>query len=146
MVQDPTTIAERADYAVYSCNQKLILQKLIFGDNCFVGSGGTLVEAAYEVADHFLNSGVTVHYAGSSVLEATNNGRYCIFNDIQGAWDKPIQDQADMVLICATYVSLAIWKAGLLDEATINQYAYNGLFRSKKHARKQFLCKPMAKE
>ncbi len=104
---DPTTIAERADYAVYSCNQRINIAKAIFGDNCFVGSGGTLVEAAYEVADHFLNSGVTVHYAGSSVLEATNNGRYCIFNDIQGAWDKPIQDPSRYGVICATYVSFS---------------------------------------
>lgn len=123
---DPTTVAERADYAVYSCNQRINIAKAIFGDNCFVGSGGTLVEAAYEVADHFINSGVTVHYAGDSVPEDTNNGRVCIFNDIQGAWDKPVQNPSRYGVVCATYVSLAIWKAGLIDEATINQYGYNG--------------------
>lgn len=86
---------------------------------------GELVSAAYDVADHFINSGPTVHYAGNDVNGATNNGRHCIYGDIQGAWDKPISNPSTYGVVCATFVSLAIWKAGLIDETTINRYGYN---------------------
>lgn len=122
---DPTTVAEKADYAVYSSNQRINIAKAIFGDNSFAGNTGSLIEAAYDVANHFLNSGVTIHYAGSSNPDSPNNGRYVVANDIQGAWDKPVQTPSKHGIVCATYVSLALWKAGLIDEATINQYNYN---------------------
>ena len=85
----------------------------------------SIVEAAYEVADHFMNSGVIVHYAGNDVKGATNNGRSCVYNNIQGAWDYPIQNPTRYGVVCATFVSLSIWRAGLIDEATINRYSYN---------------------
>lgn len=90
-----------------------------------VGSG-SIVEAAYEVADHFMNSGVDVHYAGSDVAEATNNGRHCIYGNIQGSWDKPLENPEHYGVVCATFVALAIWQAELIDAETINQYGYNG--------------------
>lgn len=86
---------------------------------------GELVSSAYSVADHFINSGVTVHYAGNDVEGAVNNGRHCVYGNIQGSWDYPISDSENYGVVCATFVSLAIWKAGLIDEATINNYGYN---------------------
>lgn len=93
--------------------------------NQWYTKSGEIVEAAYAVADHFINSGVTVHYAGNDVNGATNNGRHCIYGDIQGSWDKPISNPSTYGVVCATFVSLAIWKAGLIDEATMNKYGYN---------------------
>ena len=87
--------------------------------------GGSIVEAAYAVADHFINSGVDVHYAGSDVDGATPNGRHCIYSNIVGSWEKPIEQPETYGVVCATFVALSIWQAGLMDEATINQYGYN---------------------
>lgn len=85
--------------------------------------GGRLVSAAYKVADHFIKG--NIHYAGNDVQGAANNGRHCIYGNIQGSWDKPIEKPDQYGVVCATYVSLSIWKAGLIDEATINKYGYN---------------------
>lgn len=123
---EATTVEEKADYAVYTTNQRINIAKAIFGNACFIGGSGSIVEAAYEVADHFINSGVTVHYAGNSVKEANNNGRIVIGGNIQNSWDYPIENSSKYGVVCATYVSLALWKAGIMDEATINQYGYNG--------------------
>ena len=123
---DPTTLAEQADYAQYTVEHRIKLAKSIFGNGCFVGSFGSLVEAGYAVGDHFLDSGVVVHYAGADVAFATDNGRHCVYGNIQGAWDKPIENPERYGVVCATFVSLAIWQAGLMDAATINQYGYNG--------------------
>lgn len=122
---DATTIAERADYAEYASNQRINIAKTIFGNNCLTGTSGSLIEAAYEVADHFMNSGVTVHYAGNSVQEATNNGRHVIGGNIQASWEKPLQEPSRYGVVCATYVAFSMWKAGLVDEETLNQYSYN---------------------
>lgn len=86
---------------------------------------GELVSSAYNVADHFINSGVTVHYAGNDVQGSTNNGRSCVYGNIQGSWNYPISNPENYGVVCATFVSLAIWQAGLIDEATINNYGYN---------------------
>lgn len=85
--------------------------------------GGNLVAVAYEVADHFLET--TVYYAGSSNPDSTNNGRYVVGRNIQGAWDYPIQNPNHYGIVCATFVSLTLWQAGLVDEATINKLEYN---------------------
>lgn len=122
---DPTTIQERADYSQYKMEQKLTIAKSIFGNGCILGAAGSIVESAYQVADHFLNSGVEVHYAGDDVEEATNNGRSCIYGNIQGSWDKPIQNPGTYGVVCATYVSLSLWNAGLIEEEVVNQYGYN---------------------
>lgn len=121
---DPTTVAERADYAVYACNQRMNIAKAIFGNDCLLGSSGSLVEAAYEVAEHFMD-GVTVHYAGSSNPDVPSNGRIVASYDIQASWNKPVENPNRYGVVCATYIGLSLWKAGLVDEETINQYNYN---------------------
>ena len=88
---------------------------------------GSIVAAAYEVADHYLNSGVTVHYAGSSVGSATNNGRVVV-GGLQQSWDYPIRYPNKYGIVCATFVSLALWKSGLVDEATINSINIHYVF------------------
>ena len=95
------------------------------GNRIAVGSG-SIVEAAYEVADYFMNSGVDVHYAGDSVDVAKNNGRI-VSNSIgiQASWDLPIQQPERWGIVCATFVSMAIWKAGLVDEAIIDKYPFH---------------------
>lgn len=92
----------------------------------------SLVQSAYMVADHFLNSGVDVHYAGKSVPRVTNNGRVCIWGNIQNSWDKPIEQPDRYGVVCATFVSLSMWQAGLVDEATFNKYNYNSCAGLKK--------------
>lgn len=89
-------------------------------------SDASLVDAAYEVADHFMNNGLEVHYAGDDVEEAENNGRHCVYNDIQGSWDMPVQDPEHYGIVCATYVALSLWRSGLVDESVINNCGYNG--------------------
>lgn len=123
---DLTSLQEKADYAQYCFESRLRVAKTIFGNNCFLGEVGSIVEAAYMVADHFLNSGVEVHYAGNGVEGATNNGRTGVGYNIQASWDYPIENPSKYGIVCATFVSLSLWKAGLIDEATINQYPYNG--------------------
>ena len=123
---DLTSLQEKADYAQYCFEYRLRVAKTIFGNNCFLGEVGSIVEAAYMVADHFLNSGVEVHYAGNGVEGATNNGRTGVGYNIQASWDYPIENPSKYGIVCATFVSLSLWKAGLIDEATINQYPYNG--------------------
>lgn len=87
--------------------------------------GCSIVDAAYAVADHFLNSGVDIHYAGNSVEGANDNNRYVISGNILASWEKPIENPEHYGVVCATFVSLSIWHAGLIDEDTINQYNYN---------------------
>lgn len=123
---DLTSLQEKADYAQYCFEYRLRVAKTIFGNNCFLGEVGSIVEAAYMVADHFLNSGVEVHYAGNGVEGATNNGRTGVGYNIQASWDYPIENPSKYGIVCATFVSLSLWKAGLIDEDTINQYPYNG--------------------
>ena len=89
-------------------------------------SGGDLVNAAYEVADHYLTGGVEVHYAGSSVSECPNNGRVVV-SPLQSSWDLPLEQPANYGIVCATFVSLSIWKAGLLEEDFINRYGFHGV-------------------
>lgn len=120
---DQTTIQERADYSQYSFETRANTANGIFGSHCFMGN--SIVECAYMVAEHFMNSGVEVHYAGDSVNGATNNGRKVISGNIQSSWDSPIQNPDKYGVVCATFVSMAIWKAELIDEATINRYGYN---------------------
>lgn len=86
---------------------------------------GSIVEAAYAVADHFMYSGVDVHYSGNDVDIAANNGRHCVYSNIQGSWDLPIEQPERYGVVCATFVALAIWQAGLVDTETMNQYGYN---------------------
>lgn len=122
---DYTTLQERADYAQYSIDNRVKVAKNIFGNACFFSSGGSLVEAAYAVADHFINSGVDVHYSGNDVEGSTNNGRTCVYGNIQGSWDLPISNPNKYGVVCATFVSFAMWQTGIIDEDTINQYGYN---------------------
>lgn len=88
-------------------------------------SGGAIVDAAYAVADHFMNSGVTVHYAGDDVNGATNNGRSCIYENIEGSYRMPIENPQRFGVVCATFVSLALRDAGIFSDDTINGYYYN---------------------
>lgn len=88
-------------------------------------SGGAIVDAAYAVADHFMNSGVTVHYAGDDVSGATNNGRICIYENIEGSYRIPIENPQRFGVVCATFVSLALRDAGIFSDDTINGYYYN---------------------
>ena len=67
-----------------------------------------------------------VHYAGNSVDEAKDNGRWCYSGDIQASWDGPIENPESHGIVCATFVSMAVWQAGLIDEETINKYSYHG--------------------
>lgn len=88
-------------------------------------SNGSIVESAYEVADHFMNSGVDCHYAGNDVEIAKDNGRVCVYSNIEGAWDYPIENPERYGVVCATFVGLAIWNAELIDTETMNKYGYN---------------------
>lgn len=121
---DPTTLEEQADYVQYNIDKRIKIAKSIFGNNCLVG--GSIVDTAYLVADHFLNSGVDVHYAGDSVDVATNNGRVVKSSNIQASWDLPIEQPERYGVVCATFVAFTLWQGGLIDEETINQYSYNG--------------------
>jgi len=87
--------------------------------------GGRLVEAAYRVGDYFNELGYDVHYAGNSVKEANNNGRICIWNNIKNAFEMPVKQPEKYGVVCATFVSFALWQSGLIDEETMNEYNYN---------------------
>lgn len=93
--------------------------------NRWQASGDAIVESAYAVADHFINSGVTVHYAGDDVNGATNNGRSCIYGNIEGSYRIPIENPQRFGVVCATFVSLALRDAGIFSDDTINGYYYN---------------------
>ena len=93
--------------------------------NKWQASGDAIVESAYAVADHFINSGVTVHYAGDDVNGATNNGRRCIYENIEGSYRIPIENPQRFGVVCATFVSLALRDAGIFSDDTINGYYYN---------------------
>lgn len=107
---DPTTVAEQADYAQFNIETKIKKAKSIFGNGCFVGSY-TIVEAAYEVANHYLDNG-PVHYAGHSA-GSVDNKRSVITGpgSVQRTWDIVPDDTARHGIVCATFVSLALWKA-----------------------------------
>ena len=87
--------------------------------------GGDIVDTAYYVADHYINSGVQVHYAGDSVNESSNNGRIVSLT-MQDSWNKPIMQPEKYGITCATYVALTLWQSGLIDEQTINHCGFNG--------------------
>ena len=55
---DLTTVTERADYAVYSCNQRIQIAKDIFGDAVFSGEGTTNV-GGVDVETYTSSSGKT---------------------------------------------------------------------------------------
>ena len=125
-----TSLQEKTGNLKYSVETRTKVAKAIFGNDCFLRTNKTIVDAAINiVADHFINSGVTVHYANDSVeriyKKSGKNGRTVIYNNIQKSWDLPIKYPDKYGLVCATFVSMAIWKAGLIDEATINSYGYN---------------------
>lgn len=116
---DDTTMQERADYMEFIIGSRIDLAKKIFGKNCFMGHG-SIVEAAYEVADHFMNSGVDVHYAA-----AHKGGNHILLPDafnIQECYDKPLEDPGQWGIVCTTFVNLALWKAGIVDTETMNEY------------------------
>ena len=97
-------------------------------DKWHPSGGAEIVDAAYRVADHFINSGVKVHYAGRSVYgvgHPKDNKRVCVFEDIEGAYTFPIQNPGKYGVVCATFVSLALRDAGIFDDNTINKYYYN---------------------
>lgn len=93
-------------------------------------ASGNIIEAAYEVAEHYLSASQPVHYAGNSVTSETNatlNGIYLTPNNLlQEDWDLPIEQPEKYGIVCATFVSLAIWKAELIDAQTIQQFGYHG--------------------
>lgn len=55
---DPTTVSERADYAVYSCNSRIQIAKDIFGNSVFGGEGTTNV-GGVDVETYTSSSGKT---------------------------------------------------------------------------------------
>ena len=117
---EPVTMQERADYMDFIISSRIDLSKKIFGVDCFLGHG-SIVEAAYEVADYFMNSGVDVHYAA-----AHKNGNNIVLPDqhnIQACWDLPIKSPDTYGIVCTTFVNLALWKSGLIDTETINTFA-----------------------
>ena len=113
-------------------NNRKYANWLLFTEGTYIDRAGneitmaTIVDAAYIVADHFLNSGVDVHYAGNSVDIATNNGRR-VSNavGIQRSWELPIEQPNEWGIVCATFVSMAIWKAGVIEEEIIDKYAFH---------------------
>ncbi|MGN1301732.1 MAG: glucosaminidase domain-containing protein [Clostridia bacterium] len=116
---DDTTMQERADYMEFIISSRIDLAKTVFGKNCFMGHG-SIVEAAYEVADHFMNSGVDVHYAA-----AHKGGNNILLPDafnIQDCYDKPLENPAQWGIVCTTFVNLALWKAEIIDTETMNGY------------------------
>lgn len=124
---DPPTMQERADYMDWIISSRIDLAKTIFGIDCFVGHG-SLVEAAYEVADHFMNSGVTVHYAAKH--KGGNNIILPDQHNIQACYDLPFERPETYGIVCTTFVNLAIWKAGLIDTETMNTFAIHSPIRS----------------
>lgn len=117
----------------------------LFTEGKYIDAAGneirvSMADYAYMVADYFLNCGVDIHYAGSDVDIATNNGRHCVYGNIRGSWEKPVENPGTYGIVCATFVSLAIWQSGLIDEDTINQYGYNacggvdGMLRNSEYA------------
>lgn len=85
--------------------------------------GGALVAAAYEVGEYF--NQYKIHYAGNDVSGVANNGRSCVWNSIQKAYDLPVQYPGSYGFVCATYVSFALWKSGLCTEAELSAINYN---------------------
>lgn len=114
---DDTTMQERADYMEFIISSRIDLAKVVFGKNCFMGHG-SIVEAAYEVADHFMNSGVNVHYAAAH--KGGNNIYLPDEHNIQACYDYPIEDHGRWGIVCTTFVNLAIWKAEIIDTETMN--------------------------
>lgn len=111
----------------------LLFTKGIYTDgagNVLKLGGASIVDVAYEVADHFLNSGVDVHYAGAHLTGESNNGINLTGLSIQDSWDLPLENPNNYGIVCATYVALVIWKAGLIDEETINkpENYFHGLY------------------
>lgn len=87
--------------------------------------GSTIAEVIYEVTDHFLNSGVDVHYAGDSVSGSKHNHRSCRNGDIEASWNEPIEHPESVGIVCASMAAFAIWRAELIDAETINKYPYH---------------------
>ena len=120
---DETTLQEQADYVQYNVELRTQNAKEIFGADCF--TGGSIVEAAYAVADYYLNCGKDIHYAGQNVEGSTKNGRRVVAGNVQASWDDPVKDPNQYGIVCGTFVTFSIWKAGLVDENTINKYEYH---------------------
>lgn len=116
---EETSLQERADYADYTVTSRVNLAKTIFGKNCFLGHG-SIVEAAYEVADHFMNSGVDVHYAAADI--GGNNIYVTYAYSIEDSYNLPIENPYKWGIVCTTFVNLALWKAEIVDAETLNQY------------------------
>ena len=124
---DPTTTTEKADYVQYSVSQRVKIAKSIFGNGCIVGSFG-IVEAAYEVGRHYLEDGPAVHYAGDSVKFADNNGRHVISGpgSVQRTWDiVPDGNPGSYGIVCATFVSLALWKAEVVEASWLETHKWH---------------------
>lgn len=127
---DATTLEEQSDYVIYIVNKRIKIAKSIFGDNCFIGAGGPILQTAYDVGDYFRNIG-DIHYAGDSVYsvgDPRRNGRSCIFDSIEKSWDAPVENPQKYGIVCATYVSFVLWKADLCSIDEINSVGYNGVY------------------
>lgn len=116
----------RVQTAITEINRKTQRTKTIFGDDSLLRSANSLVAAAWEVVEHYY-PGHNIHYAGSSVPEATNNGRY-VPSGVQNSWNLPLENPSKWGIVCATFVSLSIWKAGLIDEETISGCGMHGCY------------------
>lgn len=123
---DPVTLEENAYYMEYIITSRIDYARVVFGKDCFLGHG-SIVEAAYEVADHFMN-GIDVHYAAAH--KNGNNIKLPDAHNIQACYDKPVENPSTWGIVCTTFVNLAIWKAGLIDEETLNTYNLHSPFYS----------------
>lgn len=115
--QENTTLKERADYLDYMVSSKIDLAKEIFGKNCFI-SYSSLVEAAYEVSERFISAGV--YYAAAH--KGGNNIKLPNARNIQECYEKPLANPSTYGIVCTTFVNLALWKSGIVDEDIINSY------------------------
>lgn len=116
---DAPTVKEHSEYLQYQVGLRVKIAEDVFGKGC-IKLNNSVVEGAYEVADHFMNSGVDVHYGG--FYAGTNNINLPDYHNIEDCYNLPIEYPEHYGIVCTTFVNLAIWKAGLIDTETINEF------------------------
>lgn len=120
---DPTTLTEQADYVQYTVDERIQTAKARFGNGCFVGSYG-IVEAAYEVANHYLEG--QVYYGGNYLNERDPHGLHTGTGSVQRTWDIIENNElASYGIVCATFVSLALWKAEIVEASWLETHSWH---------------------
>ncbi len=100
---DDYTIQEKADYTAWLYEQQLSYWTSLFGD--FATLGGDIRAICEEITQLFLSRNAT--YGAQT------------YGDIRRTYE------SDTSIVCSTYVSLVLYKSGLLKEEKINNYNYH---------------------